>query len=121
MPFYNLDIPPVRQVIFLNGRYFTEFDRPYSWKQEEDFGWQTTSPQAWICPKCLTVWAKIYEPSNLERTFGIVAEPCTSCGGDGSLLRMHPFYLVDPGLLDFGTEEFVKREFDVALDNLERK
>ena len=120
MPLYNLDIPLRRQVIILHGKYFTEFDRPYSWKLAEDRGWHTTWPRAWLCPRCLTVWAKIYEPNRPDEPFSICIEPCARHGGDESLLKMMPVDLEDPGLLDFGTEEFVKREFAIALSTFER-
>ena len=111
---YNERIPLQRQVFVLEGKILTEFPRPYSWQRESLGGWSTCSPYAWVCPKCLRVWAIAFIEGRGDELMEVTSALCEEHGG-GSLLEVWRDEFRDPALLDYATPEFIQREFNLAI------
>lgn len=121
----NLDIPPIRQRIFIQGALVGEVVRPWSW-QSESGGWQVARPYALVCSACLEVWAMLpfverQEPFVIHSVACPAhADPYGNVPGSlfprwGWLETVH-----DPFLFAALPRELLQREFNLHINHLLR-
>lgn len=122
----RLDLRMISQTIAILSLPPFEVQREWSWVSTPPDGWSIARSYAYICPVCLKQWAVTLLEGDQE--YVIQAAYCerhhpanwnpTWCV-PGSILVGHGDYLDWP-LLDVLPEELLRREFNLAMKEIER-